>query len=199
MREEFEMWMMMNCLHHRPMRAEVAQWIAHSWSKAPHTWNGVSHKAGDQEDNEDNEDSNAISVVGVGGGNDRPSTNVSLVNVDNITGLVFARFKAGVYKSSTSRLDTFFVSCVPCNTGDAMSNDPILAQLSIDATANGSERQVLDSTIHSPYLSSRHIMGDDAISVPHFTVQCQHLVQSITICLGSPSDMQCLFVQELKY
>jgi hypothetical protein len=36
------------------------------------TWNGVGHKAGDQEDKED---SNAISVMWVGGGKYRPSTN----------------------------------------------------------------------------------------------------------------------------
>jgi hypothetical protein len=47
------------------MQTEVAQWIAHAWSKMTretimNTWNGAGHNTGDHEDNED---SGSISAV----------------------------------------------------------------------------------------------------------------------------------------
>jgi hypothetical protein len=66
----------------------------------------------------------------------------------------------------------------------------------IDSTVNGAGRQVLGSAVHSPYLSSKHIQSDNAIVVPQFPVHCQHLIQSLSVCLGSSSIMNFLLVQK---
>jgi hypothetical protein len=85
LQEEFERWMMSNGSHRKPMRAEVAQWIAIAWSKVTrettsNTWNSAGHKAG----NQNNDDSDAIIVLGVtnqsyeGSEDDEPGANVLL-------------------------------------------------------------------------------------------------------------------------
>jgi hypothetical protein len=66
LQDEFERWMMSNGSRHKPMRAEVAQWIAIAWSKVTretifNTWNSFEHKVGDH----DNEYSDRSSVVDI--------------------------------------------------------------------------------------------------------------------------------------
>jgi hypothetical protein len=58
--------MVSNDSRRKPMRVEVAQWIASAWSKLTmkkivKTWNIVGHKTGNQE----NEENDRISVVEV--------------------------------------------------------------------------------------------------------------------------------------